>query len=271
MKNSSFYIPLLILIAAACNNNSSIQPHSDPNISIENQQGILNIYPLDTIQLNIHALTTSDEPISSFTSYNNCMEKLSKDPDNVRKDEYIYQYKGIAPYEKGETEILFTAYTDKGETADITQKINVLEAPFMIEIDSTNVPEFATEGTSFTVSGILKSKIPFNNIRFSTSVIEGGFNSVDENIINELPQSDMIGFTITNHNYTKDESGYSIYSFHVTYTVTAKIHNGDDNTPPTTLDHFDLLIGYNFYNPNQIINCSERTRFGNWRKTVNIE
>lgn len=271
MKNLSFYIPLFILTAVACNNESTLPPHSNPNISITNQEEVLNIYPLDTIKFDVTASTTSDEPISSFTSYNDCVEKLSKDPDNVYQDQATYEYKAVAPYEKGETEIRFTAYTDKGETSEITQKINVLDEPFMINIDSSDIPKSATDGSSFIVTGTIKSKIPFNNISFSTSVIEGGIESLRDDKIIELPHAEKTGFTISEHTYTKDEHNYSIYTFKVTYTVTAEVHDGDLDTPPTILDHFDLFITYNFYNLNQKINCSDRARFGNWTKTVPIK
>ncbi|MBB6462677.1 hypothetical protein [Flammeovirga kamogawensis] len=259
------------MVISCSSGDDNINTHSDPTIEIENQQEVLEVYPLDTINLNVKATTTSDEPISSFTSYNDCGEKLSSDPNSVYENQYTYAYKAVTPYEKGDTEIRFTAYTDKGENSDIIQKIKVIDNPYLIEFDSSDVPLAAQDLSTFNVSGLLKSKIPFNDINFSTSVEEGNVQTVKDNNLIALPHSQKQGFTITNQSYTKDNNGYYQYTFDVTYTVTAEVNDGDQNTPPTILDKFYFSIYYNFYYPNQNIKCSSSKRFGTWSKTVSIQ
>ncbi|AZQ64272.1 hypothetical protein EI427_19265 [Flammeovirga pectinis] len=232
MKSNLLTLLLLSSIVISCSSgDDNIITSSDPTIEIENQQEILEVYPLDTISLNVKATTTSNEPISSFTSYNDCGEKLSKDPDNVYQDQATYEYKAVAPYEKGDTEIRFTAFTDKGETADIIQKVKVIDTPYLIEFDSSNVPLTASDKSTFRVTGLLKSKIPFNDISFSTTIQEGGIQAVNDDILLPLPHTSKEGFIITKHTYIKDDNGYSIYTFDVTYTVTAEVNDGDQNTP----------------------------------------
>ncbi|OHX67419.1 hypothetical protein [Flammeovirga pacifica] len=280
MKNLSFILLsfLSISLFSCGNNNDNENPNNPPSISIENQQDILEVYPLQRIQLNVLAKTTSDLPVSdvSATGDGNCIQNQDT---TLNANEGYLNYNQLAPYSKGDYTISFTAYNDGGKTSNIEQKIKVIDEPFMIDIDSSNVPSSATENTTFTLSGTLKSVLPFDGtttsvdlptkqsgIKFSTSVLDASFDAVIDNSLTSIPHSVRTSFEVTQHTLTKDINGYYTYNFNVTYTV--RRPEIDSDIPQS---EFRIYITYNYFDAT--INCTTdgTAMFGTWSKTVNIE
>ncbi|KXX68663.1 hypothetical protein [Flammeovirga sp. SJP92] len=279
MKNLSIIILsiLSVQLFSCSNNDNNETPNNSPSVSIENQQDILEVYPLQEIQLDVLAKTNSDKPISDLetTGDGSCIQAQDT---TLNQNEGYLNYRQSAPYSKGDYTITFTAYTDDGKTSNVEQKIKVVAEPFIMEIDSTKVPSSATEGDKFTVTGTFKSVLPYNGtttsvdipgqtgIQFKTSVLEAGFDAVVDNTPATLPHSNRIGFEVKEHNLEKDSNGYYVYNFNVEYTVSRP---GDNSELPQ--NEFTISIIYNYYN--STIGCTENSTpmFGTWSKTVTIQ
>ncbi|WP_044211819.1 hypothetical protein [Flammeovirga sp. OC4] len=279
MKNLSIIILsiLSVQLFSCSSNDDNETPNNLPSISIEDQQDVLEVYPLQEIQLNVLAKTNSDKPISDLETIGDGSCIQAQDT-TLNENEGYLNYRQPAPYSKGDYTITFTAYTDDGKTANVDQKIKVVEAPFIMDIDSSNIPSTAPENSTFTVSGTLKSVLPFNGtttsvdipgqtgIQFRTSVLEGAFDAVIDNTPSPLPHSDRIAFEVTEHSLEKDENGYYVYNFRVNYTVSKP---GDNSELPQ--NEFTISIVYNYYD--STIKCTENSApmFGTWSKTVTIQ
>ncbi|WP_281616268.1 hypothetical protein [Flammeovirga sp. SubArs3] len=279
MKNLSIIILSIFTITFfSCGNNDNNEtPNNGPSISIDNQSDVLEVYPLQPIRLDILAKTNNGRPVSDIQTNadGNCIQQQDT---TLNANEGYLNYNQPAPYSKGDYTITFTAYTDDGKTSNISQKIKVIEAPFIIDIDDSNVPSSAAENSTFTVTGTIKSVLPFNGtstsinvpgqtgIQFSTSVLEGAFDAVVDNNASDLPHSNRIGFEVTDHSLEQDSNGYYTYNFSTTYTVSTP---GDNSELPQ--DKFTINIIYNFFDSTIGCTSDSEPMFGTWSKTVNIQ
>ncbi|ANQ50644.1 hypothetical protein MY04_3282 [Flammeovirga sp. MY04] len=279
MKNLSIIILTLLSFSfISCDNNDNGEnPSNDPSISIDNKQEVLEVYPLQPVELDVLAKTNSSAPISDIdgTPEGSCME--SQDTTLNANEGYL-NYNQSAPYNNGEYVINFTAYTDEGKTANVNQQIRVVGEPFIMQIDSTEIPDSAFNGANFTVRGTLKSVLPFNGtstsvdvpgqtgIQFSTSVLEGAFDAVVDNTPAEIPHSARTAFEVKSHSLEKDSNGYYTYNFEVTYTVTRP---GVDSELPQ--NEFTINITYNYFDSTVKCISDADPMFGTWSKTVIIQ